>query len=991
MNSSVLALALQANGQIVAGGSFTVANGTSLNRIARLNSDGSLDGAFLSGLAGADGTVNALICQTDQRIVVGGVFANIDGIVRQRISRLMTDGSLDTSFNPGSGADSTVFALAETFVNGLRELYVGGAFSTFNGQNTPGIVRLKNDGSVDMSFATGLGANGTVYAVAAYSTNSVYNAGKVLVGGQFTNFNGMVVGNLVRLNADGSLDTNFTQNISVNDAVRAITIQLDDSVLIGGDFTNVNTAAVNHLARLSSNGTNVTVDTTFAAILSPGINGTVDSIALQADNRIVVGGQFATANGVTRHNITRLLPSGAVDPTINFGDGANGAVNAVVIQPADGMIVLGGNFTQYNDQPHANIVRIFGGSITGSGAFQFTSGGYQIDEDRSFATITIERTGGTSGTNADGSGDVFVAFTTTNGSAVAGVNYNYTTNYLDFPVGEVLKTVYVPVMDDNVITTNLTVNLRLSNPTPGTSLGDQANAVLTIINDDSVIEFFSATYSVPKSAVDGVATIDIIRLGSTSGSCTVEFSTGTNGTAVIGTDYVPTNAVITFNPGDTDEQIQVPIINNLLPEGNRTVSLALTNALNNALNVALSSPSNAVLTIVDTIQAPGQLFFTATNFSANASDGVAYLTVARTNGTSGNISASYALVPGTALPGLNYVATTNSVVSFNDGDTIKTIPVALINNTLAQTAVSLTVNLFNPSPGAGLVAPTNTTLTIYNTNALFSFTLGTNSQPENASPATVIVQRLNNINTVSSVHFATADGTAVAGINYSNTSGTLNFGLGETFKSISIPLINQTNVTDLAFNVGLSSPVNAQLIAPSNTVVIVQASAAGISFTNATMTVEKNAGSALITVVCSNPRIEQGFVGTNALTVTYTTRDGTAKAGFDYAAVAGTMVFTNGNGTNTFNVPILNNNSVTGGKSFTVALTNVTAPGILEAPSTQTVIIAESNVGLYFSQANYTAFKNSGMCDDHGEPHRIYQQHGIGELFGHQWHGAGRR
>jgi len=957
MNASVLGLALQSNGQIVAGGSFKVVNGASMNRIARLNTDGTLDAAFLNGLAGADGSVNAVVSQTDDRIVVGGSFANIDSIVRQRIARLMTDGSLDTSFNPSSGADSTVFALAETFVNGARGLYVGGAFSTFNGVSSPGIVRLNNDGSVDGTFATGQGANGTVYAVAAYPTNSVYNAGKVLVGGLFTNFNGSAVGNLARLNPDGSLDASFSQNVSANNAVRAIAIQLDGGVLIGGDFTNVNGVAASHIARLNNDGT---LDTAFSAAVTSGVNGTVNTIEVQADNRIMVAGQFTSANGVTRHNLTRLLPTGAVDPTINFGDGANGAVNALVIQPADGLMVIGGDFTQYNDQPRDHIARIYGGSMAGSGAFQFSSASYQIDETGGFATVLVERTGGTSGTNADGSGVVQVTFDTTDGTAVAGTNYSAVNNFvLNFPVGEVLQTVYVPVMDDMVITTNLTVNLQLSNPTPGTGLGNQANAVLTIINDDSVLQFLSATYTVPKDTVNGVATIDIIRLGSTSGSCTVDFATGTNGTAVIGTDYYPTNLLITFNPGDTTNSIQIPVINNPLPEGNRTVTMALTNALNSAKDVFLSSPSNAVLTIIDTVQAPGQLFFAATNFAANSSDGVATLTVLRTNGASGSVSATYATVPGTALPGFNYVATTNTV-TFNDGETKKTCTFPLINNLLAQGPVSLSVSLSNPTGGAGLVAPTNTTVTIYKTNAVVGFTLATNNVPETAGPASIVVQRFNNTNIVSTVYYATTNGTAMAGVNYSNTFGTLTFGLGESLKSIAIPLIVQSNVTDLAFSVNLSSPVNAQLIAPSNTVVILQAAAAGVSFNTNTMSVFKNAGSALITVVCSNPRVEPVVVNSNTvpLQVKYTTVDGTARAGINYQPVSGTLVFTNGNGTNTFVVPIFNNNLVSSNLTFTVALTNVTAPGRITPYGAESVVIAESNAGLSFSQAGYSVFKN---------------------------------
>ena len=973
MNASVLALALQSDGRIVAGGAFTVANGTGMNRIARLNTDGTLDEGFLNGMAGVDGSVNALINQADDRIVVGGAFANIDGVVRHGVARLMTDGSLDTSFNPGSGADSTVFALAETFINGSREIYVGGAFSSYYGTSSPGVVRLNNDGTVDASFATGLGANGTVYAIAAYPTNSVYNAGKVLVGGLFTNFNGSVVGNLVRLNGDGSLDTNFSYHVSADSAVRAIAIQLDDKVLIGGDFTNVNAVAVHHLARL--NATDGTLDTAFNTQAAPGFNGTVSTIVLQADNCLVVGGQFTSANGTFRHGITRLLPTGAVDPTINFGDGANGAVNAVLIQPADGKLVLGGGFTQYDGQPHDYIVRIYGGSMTGSGAFQFSSAGYQIDETGGFATITVQRTGGTSGTNADGSGDVHVAFTTANGTAVAGVNYSSVTNYLDFPAGEVSQTIYVPVMDDLVITTNLTVNLMLSNPTPGTGLGDQANALLTIINDDSVVKFQSATYSVPKNTVNGVATIDIVRLGSTSGGCTVNFATGTNGNAVAGTDYYPTNALVTFNPGDTDVKVQVAIINNLLPEGNRTVSLALTNVLNtlptSAANTMLSSPSNAVLTIIDTIQAPGNLYFVATNFTANSSEGLAYLTVGRTNGTSGSVSATYYTVPGSALPGLNYVATTNTV-TFNDGDVSKVFTIPLVYNLVAQSAVSLTVDLVSPTGGAALIAPTNTTLTIYNTNAAINFVLATNVAPEDSGSVSIVVQRLNNTNIISTVQYATADGNAVAGysnavagINYSNTSGTLTFGVNEALKSITIPLIHDTNVTgDLAFNVRLFNVANAQLITPSNTVVVIQDAEAGVSFTTNSQQVLKSAGAVVVTVVCSNPRVEPVLLTSNTvpLEVQFTTRDGTALQGTDYQKVSGTLVFTNGMATNTFTVPIYNNTLVSGNHAFTVVLTNVTAPGVLTAPSTQTVVIAESNAGLRFSQSSYTVPKNSGSA-----------------------------
>ena len=647
MNGDVFALALQSSGQIIAGGDFTTVNGVPENALARLNPDGTLDRAgFLYDQAGASGAVYALVNQTDDQILIGGAFTNLNGTVLNRIARLNQDGSRDSSFNPGAGADNTVYALAETFLNGSREVYAGGAFSVMNGIARPYIVRLNNDGTVDTAFSTGTGPNAAVYAVAAYPTNSPF-AGQLLVGGAFTALNNFPASGLARLNVDGSMDTNFDANLNVHGAVRALAIQSDGRVLLGGDFTNVDGVTLNHLARLNTDGS---LDTNFTAGLGLGANGTVNAIAVQADNRIVVVGQFTQASGVTRNRITRLMPDGTVDPTINFGDGANGAVNAVVVQPANQMLVIGGSFTAFNDQPAGHITRIYGGSQTGSGLSPSAPSGYSVDENGIQALISVRRTGGTSGTNANGTGDVFVNFATSPGTAVPGVNYTNVSTNLDFPAGEVLRIIPVPVVDDSNITANLTVNLTLTNATPPAGLGDQSTAVLTIINDDNAVSFASGNFSVAKNDPTGYGVVQVVRLGTTNGTCSVDFYTTTNGSAVIGTDYYPTNGTITFQPGDTALQIQVPIIGNNLPEGNRTVNLVLTNVVGSLL----FAPSNTVLTIIDTVQAPGELFFSATNYSVKSSDGTATLTVLRTNGTSGSVSATYATVPGTAVPGINY-------------------------------------------------------------------------------------------------------------------------------------------------------------------------------------------------------------------------------------------------------------------------------------------------------------------------------------------------
>ena len=964
-NDNVYALALQSNNQLLAGGDFTMADGVTRYRLARLNSDGTLDAGFLlpSSTVGASGSVRALAVQADGRILVGGFFTNFNSVAYNHITRLNADGTLDSLFNPGSGADNPVYAVAQTFVNGQPKILLAGSFVTVNGTTFNGIAQLNTDGTADTTFnAGGLGANATVFALAVQSD------GKILIGGDFTAVNGATNFNhFARLNPDGSTDNTFNVSGSgASDSVRAIAVQLDGKILIGGVFTNVNGVSLPHIARLNSNGS---VDTTF--VPGVGADDAVLTIALQRDTRIVLGGQFSHCNGVTRNRVTRLNPDGSVDPSINFGLGANDFVAALAIQQdsiagyptnvPDEKILMGGGFTQYNGQQHDHLVRIFDGSISGSGSFQFSSASYVVDENGTNVLITVLRTGGT--TNA-ATGDIFVNAATSDGSALAGINYLAINTNLDFPLGEVLKTFQVPVLDDGVITPNLSFNLAITNPTSPAEIGNQPTAVVTIINDDATVSFASATYSVAKNIVSGNAAIQIVRNGGVNGTAVVSFSTSTNGTAVPVTDYIPTNQTVVFAPGVSNVTVNVPINNNGLPEGNRTVSLLLTNTSGSIQNVVtLTAPTNALLTIIDTAQAPGQLYFAATNFAANSSSSNAVLTVVRTNGTSGLISATYYTVPGTAQPGVDYVATTNTV-TFKDGDTNGTVLIPLINNLNAQTTLNLTVNLANPTGGATLIAPTNATLAIFNTNAAISFQLATNTVSEISGVANILVQRLNNTNLISTVSYATVDGTAVSGVNYLGASNILTFGVGEAIKSISISLINRTNTIDNTFAITLFNPSNAQVATPARTYVVEQASGAGLSLTTNSQQVLKSSGYAIVTVVCSNPRVEPVLATTNIvpLQVSYTTFDGTAKAGVDYGAVSGILVFTNGLATNTFSVPIYNNSLVSGNHAFSVALTNVTAPGVLTPITTQTVVIAESNAGLRFSQTGYSVFKNAGSA-----------------------------
>ena len=229
-NAPVYALAQQLDGRLIMAGDFTLVGNVPRNRLARLKPDGILDPSFDIG-PGADAPIRALALTGQGKLLVGGLFSTINGTNRSRVARLSTDGTVDISFNPGSGADNPVFALA---VQPNEKVLVGGSFNTFNNITRPGLVRLNTNGAVDATFNVGGGFNGTVYAIA------VQNDGKVLVGGDFVSFNGVARTNFVRLNADGSLDGSFNPALAINAPVRAILVEPDARFVIGGSFTNIN-------------------------------------------------------------------------------------------------------------------------------------------------------------------------------------------------------------------------------------------------------------------------------------------------------------------------------------------------------------------------------------------------------------------------------------------------------------------------------------------------------------------------------------------------------------------------------------------------------------------------------------------------------------------------------------------------------------------------------------------------------------------------------
>ncbi len=938
-NDFIYSIALQPDGKMLVGGDFTAINGTSRNRIARLTADGSLDSKFATAAVGANGSVRSIVIQSDDKILIGGLFSNVNNTNRSYITRLTYDGSTDATFNPGAGADNPVYAIAETFVDGLRKIVVGGAFGSFNGVGHHSLIRLNNNGTVDSTFDSGgTGADGTVYAVALQTD------GKILIGGDFNTYNGVIRHGIARLNADGTLDTSFLASGSGADgSVRAIAIQPDGRIVLGGLFTNVNDTAINYVARLESDGS---LDSSF----TPGVgaNGPVLCISVQNDGSILLGGSFTRFGDVSRSRITRLNASGVVDPTINFGFGADDFVSSIVVQPGDDKIVLVGGFTHYDGFARSHIARIYGRSIAGSGQLEFSATHYYVDENGTNALITLRRRGGTSEDLTNG--PVSVTFSTADGTAVAGINYTAVVTNVPFPAGEVIQSVTIPILNDQLVEDDRILNLNLSSPQGGAALGDIATADLTIVKANSAVSFAASSFQVNEGAVNGAGLINIVRTGSTNGTVIATFSTLTNGTATAGLRYTPVTTNIVFGPGETNVVVLIPVIDNTLVDGNVTVECTLENVIGGIL----LQPSLTTLTILDNDFSPGILSFANIGFSVNEDATNAVVTVVRTNGFTGAVSVQYSANGGTATGGRDYMPT-NGILVFADGETNKTFLVRVYTNGLVTGDLTVDLTLYAASGGATIAGATTVPLTIVDQDIGFAFTSPAYFVNEADPFVTISVRRFNGTNSAMTIDYSTADASAAAVSDYQDTHGQLTFSVGETVKTFSVPISNDGIVEgNELFFISLSNPsANTQLTFPSTASVTIVDNDTGIHFSTNVCSVAKNGTNIALTVVRDNPN-------TGPVTVSFASTNGTAIAGVDYIATNGILSFADGEAAKTIMVPIIDDLIVTGDRTFTVTLINTTGGAQVLQPVQTTVTITETHSGLAFSAGNYQV-RESGV------------------------------
>ncbi len=593
---AVRASDIQSDGKILIGGSFSTYNGIAINSIARINTDGSLDTSFDPG-TGVGPTTSyplwAICVRSDGKILIGGNFITYNGTTVNSFALLNADGSLDVTFNSGTGIDGAIYDIA---IQSNGKILIGGTFSTYNGIARNSITRINTDGSLDLTFNSGSGVDGLIEDIA------IQNDGKIIVGGWFTSYNGVSRKNITRLNSDGTIDLSFNPGTGANDRVESVAVQNDGKIYIGGRFTSYNGTSLNRITRLNQNGSH---DPTFN--IGTGVDNLLKNI-IPYNGKILLTGSFDFYNGISRNGIVRVNTDGTNDLTFDPGTGADSDITCSNIQ-SDGKIFIGGYFITYNGTSRSRVARINSCNPVSqpsaiSGSTYLCNGAtetYSVTNDPNATSYTWALPSGWSGTSTT---NTITATTGASGGAITVVANNACGISSVQTLSIIIEDVTAPVADITTLSditsqcsvTSLTAptatdncagtitgthNATLPITTPGTTTvtwtyddgnGNTSTQIQNVVIDDvtapvantitlaNITSECSVTSLIAPTATDNCA-------GSITGTHNATFPITTQGTTTITWTYNDGN-------GNTSTQTQSVIIDDVTAPVANTTTLA---------------------------------------------------------------------------------------------------------------------------------------------------------------------------------------------------------------------------------------------------------------------------------------------------------------------------------------------------------------------------------------------------------------------------------
>ena len=511
--------------------------------------------------------------------------------------------------------------------------------------------------------------------------------------------------------------------------------------------------------------------------------------------------------------------------------------------------------------------------------------------------------------------NVRVHYTTADNNARAGIDYTRTAGTLTIPAGTTSETIGVPVLASSTYAATRSFNLNLSGPV--NALGSRTSGTGTILNDNH-IAYVTVDDVTVKRPASGTATMNVpIRLtAAASFDVTVNYSTSDNSATVVAGDYVANSGSVTIPAGSTVSQVQV-LVNSSGGTGNKNFNLNISNASPGA-SIFRGSGTE---TIVGTAAYSQFVVNDTSTVAPTSGSKTMNITITLSPASTSATTVHWATGDGTAIGGTSYTPNSGTA-SFAAGVTSQTVPITVTASNTTFTDGYMFLNLSAPTGGAVLERSQGAAdIQTHDIVSQLSFVPIAVQPPTSGTTTATWTVTLTppSLNTVT-VHWATQDGTALGGTDYTATSGNLTFNPGQTNKTLSVTVLaNTTNFSsDRYFYVNLSAPTNAALQNNQAYTYLLNTNKAPTLSVNNTAVYKPLTGK---TTASLNVTLSSASV--NTVTVHYTTADNNGTAGVDYTATNGTLTFAPGVVTNKVAVSVLGGTVTTGNKSFFV---NLSAP-----------------------------------------------------------------
>ena len=525
--------------------------------------------------------------------------------------------------------------------------------------------------------------------------------------------------------------------------------------------------------------------------------------------------------------------------------------------------------------------------------------------------------------SAASAGTVTVNYATTNGTATSGSDYTAKSGTLSFAPGVTTQIIPISILGDTIVEPNETLFVDLSSPTGATIA--QSRGTITIVNDDSVaISINDVAVSEGDSGTTS-ANVTFSLSAASSNTVTVNYAT-TNGTATVNSDYVTQNGTVTFSPGQTSRTVSFGISGDTLVEPNETFFVDLSSPVGASI-----TKSRGVVTILNddsvSININDVSIVEGNSGSKNAT-----LTLTLSAVSAINVTVSYNTTNASATAGSDYIAKSGTV-TFTPGVTTQSITVSIIGDTVAEADETFFVDL--SSPVGATLADNRGVVTIANDDSP-SLSINNVSLNEGNGGATnanlTVTLSTASANTVT-VNYATTNGTATAGSDYTTKSGTLSFAPGVTTQIIPISILGDTIVEpNETLFVDLSSPTGATIAQSRGTITIVNDDSATLSIGSASLNETDSATTnAVLTVMLS-------AASASTVTVNYGTINSSAVAGSDYIAKNATLTFTPGQTSQTISVAVIGDTLVEPNEAFFVDLSSPVGASITQSRGTVTIV-----------------------------------------------------